>query len=81
MTTCEDIILYLHHNQDGISHLHATYQGQESIITLPDCSLLKGDLPEDKMRQLRAWVGMHKRELMADREAVRFRSALCGQKS
>lgn len=81
MTTCEDIILYLHKNQDGIPHLHATYQGQESIITLPDCSLRKGNLPENKMQQLQAWVEVHRHKLMADREAVRFRSDLCGQES
>ena len=75
MTTCEDIILYLHNNPDGAPHLHVTYLGQESIITLPDCTLLEGDLPEDKMRKVRAWVEMHKHELMADREGVRFRSS------
>ncbi|MCI5158103.1 MAG: DUF4160 domain-containing protein [Candidatus Electrothrix sp. AUS1_2] len=70
MTNCGDIILYLHNNPKGRPHLHATYRGQESIITLPDCNLRQGDLPVDKLRQVRAWVGTHRRELMADREEL-----------
>ncbi|MCW5204275.1 DUF4160 domain-containing protein, partial [Desulfobulbus sp. US4] len=51
------------------------YQGQESIITLPDGNLRQGELPEDKLRQIRAWIGTHQHEFMADREAIRFRSS------
>ena len=76
MTFYEDIILYLHHNPDGIPHLHATYQGQESIITLPDGNLRQGELPENKLQKVRAWVDMHRHELMADRESVRFGAAV-----
>lgn len=81
MTFYEDIILYLHHYQDGTPHLHVTYLGQESIITLPDCNLLEGDLPEDKMRKVRVWVGMHKHELMTNRDAVRFPTAFNEQET
>ena len=65
-------ILYLHHNPDGIPHFHATCQGQESIITLPDCTLREGNLPANKLQQLQEWVGMHGYELMANRKAVRY---------
>ena len=75
MTTCDDMILYLHRYQDGTPHLHATYRGQESIITLPYCNLREGDLPENKLQQVRAWVEMHRHELMADREGVGFHSS------
>ncbi|WP_339137466.1 MAG: DUF4160 domain-containing protein [Candidatus Electrothrix sp. GW3-4] len=81
MKPCEDIILYLHKNQEGMLHLHATYQGQESIITLPDCNLRQGDLPENKLQQVRAWVGLHNHELIADREAIRGRPDLYGKES
>ncbi|MCI5119955.1 MAG: DUF4160 domain-containing protein [Candidatus Electrothrix sp. AUS4] len=81
MTVCEDIILYLHNNQKGRPHLHATYRGQESIITLPACNLREGELPANKLRQVRAWVDMHRRELLTDREAVEFPSAFEEQES
>lgn len=81
MTTCGDIILYLHHNPKGRPHLHATCRGQESIISLPDCTLRKGNLPADKLRQVRAWVNMHRRELMTDQEAVRFPPVLDEQEA
>jgi hypothetical protein len=75
MKPCEDIILYLHRYQDGTPHLHATYQGRESIITLPDGDLRQGELPEEKLRQIRTWIETHQHEFMADREAIRCRSS------
>ncbi|XCN71166.1 MAG: DUF4160 domain-containing protein [Candidatus Electrothrix aestuarii] len=75
MKPCEDIILYLHHYQDGTPHLHATYQGQEAIITLPDCNLRQGELPENKLHQLRTWIETHQHEFMAGREANGFSSS------
>ncbi|MCI5222786.1 MAG: DUF4160 domain-containing protein [Candidatus Electrothrix sp. AR4] len=66
ISTCQDIIVYMHSNEDNVPHIHATYQGCESVVTLPDCEILKGGLPANKMKSLQAWVEQHKDELMAN---------------
>ena len=47
-------------------HLHIEYQGQKSIVLLPDGELLEGELPPKKLRRVQAWIAIHEEELMAD---------------
>ncbi len=47
-------------------HLHIEYQGQGSIVLLPDGELLEGDPPLKKLRLVQAWIEIHEEELMAD---------------
>ncbi len=49
-------------------HIHAKYQDQEAVITIPEGELLEGTLPVGKMRLVLAWIELHKDELMADWE-------------
>ena len=49
-------------------HVHAKYQDQEVVLSLPDGQVLEGELPPAKMRLLLAWVEIHKDELLADWE-------------
>jgi hypothetical protein len=36
------------------------------VISIPDKSLLEGDLPAKQLRLVQAWVAIHEEELMAD---------------
>lgn len=49
-------------------HLHARYQMNEAVVSIPDGKILEGKLPPAKMRILLAWIEIHKDELMADWE-------------
>lgn len=49
-------------------HLHARYQDHEVVISIPDGTVLEGELPPAKLRLLVAWVEIHQDELMADWE-------------
>lgn len=49
-------------------HLHARYQDDEVVVSLPDGEVLDGGLPPAKMRLLLAWMEIHRDELMADWE-------------
>jgi hypothetical protein len=49
-------------------HVHAKYQDQEVVLSLPAGQVLEGQLPPAKMRLLLAWVEIHKDELLADWE-------------
>lgn len=47
-------------------HIHAKYQNNEAVISIPNGELLEGKLPPAKMRLVLAWIEIHKDELMAD---------------
>lgn len=47
-------------------HVHARYQDDEAVISIPEGELLEGSLPPGKMKMVLAWVEIHQEELMAD---------------
>jgi hypothetical protein len=61
------VSLYFADNkQHHTPHVHAKYQDNEAVISIPDGGLLDGSLPPAKMRLLLAWIEIHKDELTAD---------------
>jgi hypothetical protein len=71
ISTFYGIIIYMYfmdNKQHNMPHIHATYQGQEVILAIPDGEVLDGSFPSSKMKLLQAWVELHKDELMADWE-------------
>ena len=42
--------------------------GDEVIVSIPEGSVLDGNIPPAKMKLLQAWIEIHKEELMADWE-------------
>jgi hypothetical protein len=61
------VSLYFSDNkQHHAPHLHAKYQEDEAVVSIPDGTLLDGRLPPAKMRLLSAWIEIHKDELIAD---------------
>ena len=63
------IRLYLlenkHHN---LPHIHARYAEFEESININDGEILSGNLPRKQLRLVQAWIGLHRDELMSDRE-------------
>jgi hypothetical protein len=49
-------------------HVHARYQDDEAVLSIPEGELLEGGRPPGKLRLVQAWVEIHKDELMADWE-------------
>ena len=49
-------------------HIHAKYQGQQIVVSIPDGEVLTGSIPNAKQKLLQAWIELHKDELMADWE-------------
>ncbi|MEI8121046.1 MAG: DUF4160 domain-containing protein [bacterium] len=47
-------------------HIHAYYQDNESVFSIPEGQLLTGSIPASKKRLVQAWIEIHKDELMAD---------------
>jgi hypothetical protein len=63
------VSLYFADNrQHKQAHIHAKYQSDEAVVSIPDGNVLEGRLPPAKMRLLLAWIEIHRDELMANWE-------------
>jgi hypothetical protein len=49
-----------------VPHIHAEYQGQSAVYSIPDGELLAGTLPIAKQKLVIAWMEIHKEDLLAD---------------
>ncbi|HWF61951.1 MAG TPA: DUF4160 domain-containing protein [Nitrospira sp.] len=47
-------------------HIHADYQRQVAVYSIPDGTLLAGDLPPNKHKLVVAWIEIHQEDLLAD---------------
>ncbi len=65
------IVIYMYfknNRQHNKPHIHARYQGNEAVFTIPDGELLEGNIPKSKIRLVQAWIELHKDELVANWE-------------
>jgi len=53
-------------DRHNVPHLHAEFQGQVGVYSIPDGELLAGKLPPKKHKLVVAWIAIHEDELMAD---------------
>ena len=46
-------------------HIHADYQGQVAVCSIPDGTLLAVKLPSKKHKLVVAWIEIHQEDLLA----------------
>ncbi|MCD4813730.1 DUF4160 domain-containing protein [bacterium] len=51
-----------------LPHIHAEYQGETAVYSVPDGKLLAGSISPQKAKLIIAWIEIHKDELLADWE-------------
>lgn len=51
-----------------LPHIHAEYQGQVAVYSIPDGNILSGQIPAAKAKLVVAWIEIHKDNLLADWE-------------
>ena len=51
-----------------VPHLHADYQGQVAVYSIPDGDVLAGTLPPKRHKLVVAWIEIHQDDLIADWE-------------
>jgi hypothetical protein len=59
---------YLDNKQHSLPHIHARFQSEEVVVSIPEGEILEGIIPGNKMKLLQAWIEIHKDELMANWE-------------
>ena len=52
--------------QHHTPHIHADYQGEVAVYSIPDGELLAGNLPTKKHKLVVAWIEIHQEDLLAD---------------
>jgi len=57
---------FLDNKKHKLPHIHVKFQDDEAVISIPDGQILEGQIPNNKMRLVLAWIEIHKDELMAD---------------
>jgi hypothetical protein len=53
-------------DQHKLPHIHAEYQGDVAVFSIPDGELLAGSIPPNKRKLVVAWIEIHREDLMAD---------------
>ncbi len=51
-----------------LPHIHAEFQGEIAVYSIPDGKLLAGSISPPKEKLVVAWIEIHKDELLADWE-------------
>ena len=50
----------------NLPHIHAEYQGETAVYSIPDGDLLAGTISPKKQKLIVAWIEIHKDDLLAD---------------
>lgn len=59
---------YFDKDRHHLPHIHVRYQEQEAVLSIPDGTLLEGQLKGNKMKLVQAWIEIHQEELLANWE-------------
>jgi len=57
---------YFDNTEHNFPHIHVEYSEFSAVFKIPDAELITGELPNNKLKLLVAWVELHKDELMAN---------------
>jgi Domain of unknown function (DUF4160) len=49
-----------------LPHIHVKYGEKEAVYQIPEGELLEGSLPGNKEKLVKAWIEIHKEDLMAN---------------
>ena len=57
---------YLDTKKHNLPHIHVRYGEREAVYQIPGGQLLEGALPTNKEKLIKAWIEIHKEDLMAN---------------
>lgn len=70
------IKIYMNWNDHMPPHFHATYGGEEAIISINDIEVLSGNIPSKQLKMLLGWAAFHQEELWENWELARNKQEL-----
>ena len=63
-------MFFMDTDKHHLPHIHAEYQGEIAVYSIPDGELLAGSISPKKAKLVVAWIEIHKDDLLADWELV-----------
>lgn len=57
-------------------HLHATYGGQEVLVSINDLEVIEGAMANKQLKMLLGWAAYHQEELLENWELARAKQEL-----
>lgn len=71
------IIIYMYYFDDKehkTPHIHANYGEYDAVLSIPEGKVIEGEMLNNKLRLIKAWVEIHQEDLLAD-----WKLAVAGQ--
>lgn len=65
---------YFDDKEHKTPHIHVNYGEHDVVIAIPEGEVLKGEMPNNKLKLIKAWVEIHQEDLLAD-----WKLAVAGQ--
>lgn len=62
------IKIFINWNDHMPPHFHATYGGNEILVSIHDIEVLEGELPSKQQKMVLGWAAFHQTELEEDWE-------------
>jgi hypothetical protein len=59
-------MFFMDTDKHNAPHIHADYQGQVAVYSIPDGLILAGELPPNKHKLVVAWIEIHQEDLIAN---------------
>ncbi len=72
----DGIMIYMYYNDHMPPHFHAFYGEYEAIILINTLTVDRGEFPNTKLKLVRKWAKLRKKELMENWELARQKVAL-----
>jgi len=63
------IVVYMYFydtQQHHVPHFHVEYAEYTAVIAIQSSEVLEGNLPQNKMKLVQAWLEIHRDDIMAD---------------
>ena len=70
------IKIYINWRDHQPPHFHATYGGQEVIVSIRDLEVLEGSIPSKQLKMLLGWAALRQDELIENWELAERKKEL-----
>ena len=70
------IKIYINWNDHMPPHFHASYTGEEIIVSINDIEILEGQIPSKQQKMVLGWAAFHQSELLEDWELAAAKQEL-----
>ncbi len=68
VSTFRGIKVYINWRDHIPPHFHATYGGEDVIVSIKDIEVIDGQMPSKQLKMLLGWAAFHQEELMENWE-------------